>query len=324
MAHHYERTSVYGGQVIQGNYYEQPNITRNFIASRDRNTRKEPTLEELSAWLSELNFSAPLYFHCKKRVTGTCTWLFEDPAVRRWIYRGWLEDARTFKDADDPPRYPSVHNGLPSEPLVRVLWLCGDPGVGKTMLCATLIERLKSITSNHDAIIYCFFDYARVQELTAEAVLANLLLQLLTVDFNGRFDAFKEFFIGAEGVRRNATIQELNVFFEQICGLFRTVYIVIDGFDEAEHSTRRQLLSSLEGGISNNVLLCIAGRPNAVFSSYMNAPFATVLVQAQQADLCLYIEERIADDEDLSYIVNYSNIKAKDLIDKVIYKADFR
>lgn len=50
MAHSFERTSVYGGRVIQGNYYEQPNITQNFIASSDRNARKEPTIEELSAW----------------------------------------------------------------------------------------------------------------------------------------------------------------------------------------------------------------------------------------------------------------------------------
>ena len=83
MAHNYERTSVHGGQVIQGNYYEQPNITQNFAASRDRSARKEPTIEELSAWLSGLNFSAPLYFHCNKRVTGMCAWLFEDPGVRR-------------------------------------------------------------------------------------------------------------------------------------------------------------------------------------------------------------------------------------------------
>ena len=76
------------------------------------------------------------------------------------------------------------------------------------MLCATLIEGLRSMPSDEHAVIYCFFDYARVQELTAEAVLADLLLQLLTIDPTRHFDAFKNFFMAAERLRRNATIQE--------------------------------------------------------------------------------------------------------------------
>src|SRR5579859_4135001 len=60
------------------------------------------------------------------------------------------------------------------------LWLYGKPGAGKTILCSTLIEDVKSLcagdTTNHYA--YFYFDFSDAQKQTVSNMLCSLISQL--------------------------------------------------------------------------------------------------------------------------------------------------
>lgn len=92
----------------------------------------------INQWLQSPS-SDSLYKKCiANRHPGTCEWLFDDPAFEKWEKATWQ-----------------------SERNERVLWIHGPPGIGKTFLAVSVVERLKlSDTQKVDrmgTVIYYFF-----------------------------------------------------------------------------------------------------------------------------------------------------------------------
>jgi hypothetical protein len=93
-------------------------------------------LEAIHQWLQCPNPERIFQKCIDKKHPGTCEWLLTDPTFGKW------ENA--------------TRRGTREE---RLLWIYGPPGIGKTFLATSVIERVKSLGSQKaGAVIYYFFN----------------------------------------------------------------------------------------------------------------------------------------------------------------------
>ena len=86
-------------------------------------------------------------------VQGTCSWILRHPAYKTWA---------TTKET-------------------RLLWVTGEPGCGKTMLSAYLIEHLRLVGTSHvkPQVFFFFCDDKVKSQKDANAILRGILYQIL-------------------------------------------------------------------------------------------------------------------------------------------------
>ncbi|KAK7423870.1 hypothetical protein QQX98_000741 [Neonectria punicea] len=151
--------------------------------------------DEIIAWLDRDNQAYKHRDEYKKCVQGTGDWLLQNDAHVRWK----------------------------AEP-GNLLWLNGNAGCGKTVLCANIIENLQTERQDDDNIglAYFYIDGAGLTTLDAEGLCRSLISQLVTQKGSCRGNNIP---MGEwEGILQ-ASIQE-----------FSSVYIVLDALDESEES----------------------------------------------------------------------------------------
>ncbi|KAF8243670.1 hypothetical protein K440DRAFT_38583 [Wilcoxina mikolae CBS 423.85] len=189
-----------------------------------------------------------LYFH---RHEGTCTWVSNDPRYRTWI-----------EQSDKP-----------------VLWVHGDPGVGKSVLSAVLTREVSNDLQNHHGrhctVAYFFCDDRDARLSSADAILANLLAQLLKQKSKvfGHFEQEWEFTVNGE--RTVWSFGMLWRVFERILKdeKIGILCLLIDGLDECEIDSRRKLLTRLQHllnkhpDISKRVKILLTSRPHVQVKS---------------------------------------------------------
>ena len=90
---------------------------------------QDETKTELYKWL-DAHWTNDMYDDfVQKRLHGTCSWIFKRAEFRDWKQR--------------IPGY------------AKILWVCGPPGYGKTILCAKVIQHL--LEEPNDLLAYFFF-----------------------------------------------------------------------------------------------------------------------------------------------------------------------
>ena len=87
----------------------------------------------------------------RRRQEGTCTWLLDDERYKTW----------------------NDVNGQ------AILWIHGDPGCGKSVLSSFLTKEVIRGKTNQLSLAYFFCDDKDERLRTADAILVNLLAQLL-------------------------------------------------------------------------------------------------------------------------------------------------
>jgi ankyrin repeat protein len=155
------------------------------------------------------------------RVSGTCEWIRKEPN-----YQQWLEGS------------------------IPLLWICGGPGKGKTMLSVFLVEELEQKKS----VIYYFCTNEDERRNNASAVLRSLLWQItrihpdlaqhfLTLLGAGEIDA------ASTTVASLSSVETLWVMFTTICRDPRVSQLafILDGLDECDKNSRDWLASKLYG-----------------------------------------------------------------------------
>lgn len=190
-----------------------------------------------------------------------------------------------------------------------------------------VIEHLKRSQSSEDVLIYCFFDYARRNELNADLVFAELLRQLFVADLHKHSSSMVALWNQAEKGRRRPTLTELNAAFDHACKYVQNITLVIDAIDECEHAVRRRLLSSLNLQANQNCRLLIFGRPYVHPVLYFDRQpinCVEVEIRAQPQDLVRFLDNRICDSEDLNWMLHNQGIHSREIIDRVISEAQFR
>ncbi|KAJ3498372.1 hypothetical protein NLG97_g1171 [Lecanicillium saksenae] len=162
-----------------------------------------------------------------RRAEGTCEWLVQHPSYLEWL------------SGTDPP----------------LLWISGGPGKGKTMLAIYITEALqRSVISSDSVLLYYFCSSRDRNRNTAVTIMRGIIHQWLT--FHPQLvQHIKNYFEGSETTK--STISN----FVSLWRLFlilmqqstsRQIVCVLDGLDECESDSLKQLLDAIGEYISKH------------------------------------------------------------------------
>ncbi|KAF8497792.1 hypothetical protein F5888DRAFT_1923183 [Russula emetica] len=199
--------------------------------------------QDLRRWLSPPDPSTNHNIACNAHHKGTATWFFEGRTYNEW------------KSTD-------------SESL---LWIHGKPGSGKSILCSTIIEDVKTICNAGQAsIAYFYFDFRDINKQHWRDLVLSLLTQLSTqsgacCDILSRL--YSRHDNGAQQPNDDALKRCL---VEMLTVRDRhSIYLIMDALDECPDTSEvpsprnriLQLLEELAGLQIPNLRICVTSRP---------------------------------------------------------------
>ncbi|KAH0530195.1 hypothetical protein TsFJ059_004852 [Trichoderma semiorbis] len=247
---------------------------------RQAKERKQRLLDSLSTH----DYLTPFKQSCRKRYSGTLEWLFHMHEFYMWI----------------------------NSPDVPLLWCSGKIGSGKTILTASVIEKLLTEKRSPDVFIGFFFiRFDDRQSLNAEVILKSIVRQMLNVS-----NIYERVETLLDNVQLNfaSGLSEIAKLLQSIAAEFKKVYIVIDGLDECTKSERHDLLEILHSvlKVRSNTKLFLTGRDSVSREVQIKFPtlkHITMDCSSAQSDIATYVEgivqeklkteELIAGDPDL-------------------------
>ena len=174
-----------------------------------------------------------------------------------------------------------------------ILWICGAPGIGKTFLATSVIEKLKA-TNDWDVIYYYLRDEAceelRFHKGKALTMLRNLIRQLVDVFYKHNYrlpDSFWDVH-RESGTKFLSDIRFAIRAVQHLLAQIPRIHIVIDGLDECidRHTTdnlklHEQLPEVLKRLVSTSCLgivkWCFTGCPERDLSSFFQNTGALTL-----------------------------------------------
>ena len=156
-----------------------------------------------------------------RRVEGTCDWIVRHPHYRRWL------------EGDEAP----------------LLRISGGPGKGKTMLAIFLTEELQPIVdSTGNVLLYYFCTNRDKRRNSTITILRGVLYQWLSLQPNLAAH-LHNYFDGSEKTKYTISsfesLWELFLIFLNQMGPCKIV-CVLDGLDECEEESLKQLLDTLD------------------------------------------------------------------------------
>ncbi|KAF5332806.1 hypothetical protein D9611_005253 [Ephemerocybe angulata] len=181
-----------------------------------------------------------------------------------------------------------------------VVWATGLPGSGKTILASISVEHLEATFSGRPdvAILYAFLRYS--EKHTLPQIIAGLLSQLVSshaVALTHILPTYQR----AKKHRDELSCSEAVRALKDIVSLFSDTYIVIDGLDEVDDTTKDGLLRVLTSLQAHVLLTC---RPLELFMHRHTPQALHIPVQAQTRDIEVYVAERIRESTKLEAILN--------------------
>jgi hypothetical protein len=244
----------------------------------DMAVRLDELKHDLSAWrhddqylkiMSWVDAPDQTSYHaaaCQKHEPGTGQWLLDSDT-----YKTWKTSSGTH------------------------LWLHGKAGCGKTVLCSTLIEDLKthcaSVTDSR--LVSFYFSFSDTNSQSYRKLLASLVKQLCSDQSS--YEKLKKSFDGT----KQAPVNLLETVLDSQIEHHDNVIIVLDALDELPDGDDRSLvLAKLESlsSCGTNAKALITSRSSADIEGIMSGIKAIVLpLSAQEinADIGLYIVKEI-------------------------------
>lgn len=141
----------------------------------------------------------------KIRLPGTGKWFLDSDAYQSWI-----------------------------NSKAGTIWITGLPGIGKTTLCASIIENLQQLNhSNNIAVLYFFCDHRDRSKMTHESFSMNITKQILDSS-PACLERAKELY-EEKDKKLGRTSDQMDHIGLMVTFLakFDQVFIVVDGLDEA-------------------------------------------------------------------------------------------
>jgi hypothetical protein len=171
------------------------------------------------------------------------------------------------------------------------LWLHGKAGCGKTVLCSTLIEDLKShCASTKDSVLaFFYFSFSDSNSQSYRKLLASLVYQLCLNQSS--YEKLKELFDGT----KQASVHLLETILDLQIEQHGNFIVVLDALDELPDGGDRSLvLAKLQGLNSrgSNAKALITSRTSTDIEGIMSGIKATTLplsVQEVNADIGRYV-----------------------------------
>lgn len=164
----------------------------------------EAKIKKVIQWLSAPDPSTNHNAANKKHESTTGTWLLESES-----FESWRNNAN------------------------QLLWITGIPGCGKTVLCSTIIERVKSQLTDRAEIGFAYFyaDFNEAQKQTVDGFLRSMIVQL-----SSQKTPFPEEVLGlfneGEGEKTPPNKSQLIKTFPALVKSYGKFYLIIDALDE--------------------------------------------------------------------------------------------
>jgi hypothetical protein len=156
--------------------------------------------EKILAWLNKTD---PISNHtaaCERHQDGTGLWFTSSHDLLQWLQ----------------PKHS--------------LWLHGIPGAGKTVLCSTIIENVKSRCSEDDVCLYFYFDFSNPLKREVINMLYSFLAQLSLFTIHSEI---KQLYERCSNGVQAATVKQLTDTILSIASHGKRLFIIIDALDES-------------------------------------------------------------------------------------------
>ena len=210
---------------------------------------------------------------CEKRQTGTGNWLLEDSEA----FRIWRDNVK------------------------QSLWLYGIPGCGKTVLCSSIIEHVKSLCAHPAkkgfAVAFFYFDFSDANKVDVHNLLRSIVAQLSKQRDTGHQEILKLYReYGKEKRKPPNSVLESCV--QGLAQQFQGVYLIIDALDECKE--RAAMLGLLSRVLLNTEvnLLCTSRNEQDIqvgFGGMVKTEIAFPK-QAVDADIQAYVQNLLLND----------------------------
>ncbi|KAL9637039.1 MAG: hypothetical protein Q9204_002023 [Flavoplaca sp. TL-2023a] len=230
-------------------------------------------VQSILAWLGPSDYEEPLRHMKLKRASNTGKWLVESPEFCHWL-------------ADDKQDH-----------LSRVLWIHGAPGVGKSVLCGTVIEYLRKRQAKNEAkvrpLAYFYYDSTFATRRTPFDICKALILQLQS--------QCPEPLPALQAAHRSAALHgrshisdadDVFSLFGRVAAELESLHIVVDGLDECTNipTVIKWLLGAISSMIS--LRLIIFSRDTLkIRQGFAGFPSLDLTVDLMKPDIEIYLSE---------------------------------
>ncbi|KAL8866749.1 MAG: hypothetical protein Q9198_008773, partial [Flavoplaca austrocitrina] len=208
-----------------------------------------------------------------KRASNTGKWLIESPEFCHWL-------------ADDKQDH-----------LSRVLWIHGAPGVGKSILCGTVIEYLQKRQAKIEAkvrpLAYFFYDSSFVTRRTPFDICKALILQLQSQSPEP-LPALQATYRSAALHGRSHISDADDVFslFGRVAAEVESLYIVVDALDECTGvPTVIKWLLGVTSSITSIRLIIFSRDTLNIRKGFAGFPSLDLTVDLMKPDIEIYLSE---------------------------------
>jgi ankyrin repeat protein len=231
-----------------------------------------------------------------ERVPGTCQWISKHPK-----YIQWDEGHKPF------------------------LWICGDPGQGKTMLSIYLTERLELFNKKTNTnVLYFFCDSRQNTRNSDTAILRGLLVQLL------RLQPSLQYHVSSRGDPQNKFVTSRDALWllwrDMLHDPIRQpIKCVIDGVDECNKDCFTWLCEHIAWLLkampvhSEPCQVLIVSRKGTPLKSWPTIDLDSTAKEEVQSDIIRFINDRT---KDLSNLLDCTEVFEKTVKNELLNRCE--
>ncbi|KAI9878142.1 MAG: hypothetical protein M1830_001788 [Pleopsidium flavum] len=227
----------------------------------------------------------------------------------------WLQpvDPSTNHNNARPKHEPTTGNWLlKSEELAawlcepkQLLWLHGIPGCGKSILCSTVVEHVKSWCKTQPKcnLFYFYFDFSDSKKQATIGLVRSVLSQLIS-QTGAIPDEIKKLYKETGRGNQQSGLESLIATLLSVLKSRHETYLILDALDEcSERESLLGLLSDLRGPRSGNVhILTTSRREYDIELVLGNIADESICIQSAvvDADIKKYVQSCLVADPKLS------------------------
>lgn len=201
----------------------------------------------------------------------------------------------------------SIFNRFRSSPR-SVMWLHGDSGCGKSVLCSAIIDEILA-AQNKDSEIelaYWYFSVTDKKWLSVDNFLRAVLAQLIKLPIQPfLLDLWNARKMGREAPKATDLVQAIQrILIVEPC---RQSFVIIDALDESDETERAELMRLIRGlaSLEANIHILVTSRTNThgVEKEIKDLPtFFNIAIERENADVDIlaHVTERLENDVDLA------------------------
>ena len=181
----------------------------------------------------------------------------------------------------------------------RSLWLCGIPGAGKTVLCSTIIENIRSRCSSDVACLYYYFDFSNPLKGAVVNMLYSFLAQLSS---SAVHTEVRRLYERCNNGGQEATNTQLIETLLSIANHGKRMFIIIDALDESsDWKALLEVIGMILQSDSEINLLMTSRKEHEIQVVLEHSVNYVIAIQNERvdADVDVYVQHCLQNDPDL-------------------------